>query len=88
MCGTRQSHEIASLRPEHHAVQGSIRNDTTTEPMFVVVEARIEVRLLRIDNLSCLIFLSMKMILENLLDKDFRSAMISSEYFTSHKSAM
>ena len=24
---TWQSHGIASLRPEHHAVQGSVRND-------------------------------------------------------------
>jgi hypothetical protein len=24
-----QSREIASLRPEHHAVQGFVRNDTT-----------------------------------------------------------
>jgi hypothetical protein len=26
---TKQSHEIATLRPEHHAVQGFARNDSS-----------------------------------------------------------
>jgi len=30
-----QSHEIASLRPEHHAVQGFVRNDTLCVPTYL-----------------------------------------------------
>jgi hypothetical protein len=32
---TRQSHEIASLRPEHHLVQGFVRNDNLQGGSFV-----------------------------------------------------
>jgi hypothetical protein len=35
MRGTWQSNEIASLRPEHHAVQGFVRDDILCVPTYL-----------------------------------------------------